>query len=250
MTNKIKTKAVVFDQGNTLILDPFKKTIESQKDKLRGLFENHNITINTQEIIDEWIKSNQKINYPNIGHFLQEEPIIHDALRSLGVSSDIAAILGPELLKEYRIGLKEIIECDPRTLKVKKTLEKLKNKGKRLGVFSDDRIIGLDIVLKYMDIKQYFEYIETSESINIEKPDPRVFEHILNHFKLPENQVTYVGDNPARDIDGAKAKGLNVILYSVDINEYNEDWRDYKAKTKHKPDAVITDFSELVEIVE
>ncbi|MFH0871466.1 MAG: HAD family hydrolase, partial [bacterium] len=160
-----------------------------------------------------------------------------------------AAFLGLELLKEYRTGLKAVIESDPRTQEVRRTLQELKASGKRLGVFSNDRTVSLGMTLSHMGIRPYFEYIEASESIGIEKPDPRVFDHILDHFRLPPHLVTYVGDDPTRDVDGAKARNLNVIFYSVDGSQYGEAWRNYSTTTKYKPDAVIQDFAELLEVI-
>ena len=143
---------------------------------------------------------------------------------------------------------KELIASDPRTKQVKETLGKLKDRGKRLGVFSNDRIVGLGLTLHCMGIQAFFEYIETSESIGIEKPDPRVFDDILDWFRLPPNSITYVGDDPIRDIDAAKRKNLNAVWYSVDPNLYSENWRNYKAPEEFAPDAIITSFAELPEV--
>lgn len=250
-TKKIKTKAIIFDMGNTLILDPFESVINKQAANFERIFKKYDISINKQEIISEWTKSNNNINYPYISHFSQEEPIIQDFLRRLKIPPDIAATLGPELLIEYRIGLKEVIESDGRVEEVRNTLIKLRKMGKKLGVFSNDRIIGLKVILKYMNIEELFEYIYASESIGIEKPHPLVFDHILCHLRLPPHQVTYVGDDPVRDIDAAKARGLNAILYLVEeADKYNTAWRKYDIKPKYKPDAVIKHFLEVLEVIE
>jgi len=246
---KIRTGALVFDQGNTLIMDPFQKVMELEKDEFRKLFADHRISIDTPKVIEAWTRANKEVDYPDIGHFFQEEPIIQEALRHLGIPAEVAAFLGLELLKEYRTGLKAVIESDPRTQEVRRTLQELKASGKRLGVFSNDRAVSLGMVLSHMGIEHLFEYIETSESIGIEKPDLRVFDHLLAHFGLPPHRVAYVGDDPIRDIDPAKAKGLKAILHSVDGALYGEAWRDYSAATKYKPDAVIKDFAELLEII-
>jgi FMN phosphatase YigB (HAD superfamily) len=73
---------------------------------------------------------------------------------------------------------------------------------------------------------------------------------MLEHFQLPSNLVTYVGDDPARDVDAAKNQGLNAILYSVDRDRYSEPWRDYHVAMKNPPDAVIEDLVELLDIIE
>lgn len=62
--------------------------------------------------------------------------------------------------------------------------------------------------------------------------------------------VAYVGDEPIKDIEAAKKQGLKAIQYEVNVDEYNETWRDYQRKSKYTPDAVISSFSELLDIIE
>ncbi len=219
---KIEVTVVVFDQGNTLLMDPFPSVIELQKGRFDEVCQHHGVAVSTSQIAEEWIKSNKGVHYPYVGHFYQEEPIVQRALRRLGVQEDIAAILALELLREYRVGLKKVISSDSRNLEVRSTLQQLRARGKRLGVFSNDRTVGLGLVLSTMRVKSFFQYIETSESLGAEKPDPRVFEHILAHFQVPPHVVAYVGDDPVTDIEGAKKHGFKAIQYMVNSDAYNE----------------------------
>ncbi len=138
----------------------------------------------------------------------------------------------------------------PRTQEVRTTVEELRSRGKRLGVFSNDRTVALGFVLNVMGVRAYFEYVETSESIAIEKPDPRVFEHLVKFFRVQRDRIAYVGDDPIRDIEAAKAQGLRAIQYRVSKEIYHEPWRDYRVKTKWEADTSIDRFSELLEIIE
>jgi HAD superfamily hydrolase (TIGR01549 family) len=247
---KIKATAIVFDQGNTLIMDPFQAVLGLKVKEFGNLLAGYGVSVDAQGMVREWTRANKKVHYPYIGHFFQEEPIVQEALRGLGLAPEVAAPLGLELLREYRAGLKEWIASDPRTQQVKETLAELRNRKKRLGVFSNDRAVNLGVVLCWMGIQPYFEYVETSESVGMEKPDPRVFEGMLDHFQLPAHMVAYVGDDPVRDVDAAKKKDLRAVLYLVDPGSYNEHWRDYSAPVKSEPDAVVRSFAELLEIFE
>lgn len=248
--SKVKAKVIVFDQGNTLLMDPFSSVLAMQKDRFHRLCEIRGVSASSQQIAYQWMKSNKEVNYPHIGHFCQEEPIVQHALRNLNVIEDTAAILGLELLREYRIGLREVIESDPRTQEVQSTLNALRTMGKRLGIFSNDRTVALGFVLNVMRVKEYFSYLETSESLGFEKPDPRVFEHIVHFFGVEPSTVIYVGDDPLRDVEAAKAKGLRAIQYYVDVNRYQESWRDYRTKGRYEADVVIHKFSELLDIIQ
>jgi len=248
--SKIQAIAIVLDQGNTLIMDPFEKVLARKTKAFESLVHRYGITLDIHKLVEGWRRANREVHYPHIGHFLQEEPIIQEALRSLGVVPEVAGFLGLELLREYRDGVREEIDSDPRTGEVEEVLKRLHKRGKRLGVFSNDRILNLGLVLRCMGIQPYFEYIETSESIGFEKPDLRVFEHILNWFQLPSELVAYVGDDPVRDIDGAKRKNLKTVLYSVDRDLYNEGWRNYDAPVQYGPDGIVREFAELLEVFE
>lgn len=172
---KIRVTIIVFDQGNTLLLDPFPSVIESRKDRFSKICHKFGLSISSSLIASEWKKSNKIVDYPFIGHFYQKEPIVQHALRALEIKEDIAAILALELLREYRIGLREVISLDPRTREVKRILQELKARGKKLAVFSNDRAVALGLVLDIIGIKPLFQYIETSESFGVEKPSPLVF---------------------------------------------------------------------------
>lgn len=248
--SRMKATVIILDQGNTLVMDPFLAVIESQQRRFREVCKSYDISVNAFQIAEEWIKSNKKIDYPYIGHFYQEEPIVQDALRKLGVQEGTIATLAPELLLEYRIGLKNVISSDTRTQEVRKTLQELNARGKKLGVFSNDRIAGLGLTLSVMGVKSLFQYAETSESIGIEKPDPRVFEHIIAHFHIKPELLVYVGDDPIRDIEPAKKMGFKTIRYKVNIDTYNELWRDYRIRPELEPDATIEHFSELLDVIQ
>lgn len=246
---KVEATVIVFDQGNTLLMEPFYNVIKRRENRFNDLCSNYGLSITSRQLIDEWAVANKEVDYPYIAHFYQEEPTVQLALRKLGVPETIAALLALALLREYRIGLKELISTDPRTYEVKNTLQKLNSKGKMLGVFSNDRIVGLNFVLDAMGVKSFFKYVETSESIGVEKPDPQVFQHMLGYFRQSPEFVVYVGDDPIRDIDGAKSQGLKAIKYCVDVDQLSEPWRNYKTKPRFKPDAVIDHFSQLIDVV-
>jgi len=270
---KVKADVIVFDQGNTLILDPFLAVMELQKGRFQEVCQNYAISVSVSSLCEEWIKANKQVDYPYIGHFCQEEPIIHASFKLLASSCEFrgqetgscriqnessqlaipegsAPFLALDLLKEYRSGLCKVIMADPRTQEVKDTLQKLAYRGKKLGIFSNDRTVGLGLVLNAMEIRSLFQYIETSESIGAEKPDPRVFQHMLAYFQTDPQNIVYIGDDPIRDIDAAKEQGLKAIQYKVDAGKYTEPWRDYTISGCNPPDAIIDHFSKILYILE
>lgn len=51
-----------------------------------------------------------------------------------------------------------------------------------------------------------------SGAVNIEKPDPRIFDFALEILELPPEGIWYVGDTPGFDVTGARRAGLRPIL--------------------------------------
>ncbi len=56
----------------------------------------------------------------------------------------------------------------------------------------------------------HFDVIVTSERARALKPDPRIFQTLLDRLGVPPAAVLYVGDNPLPDVLGARRAGLRV----------------------------------------
>jgi 2-haloalkanoic acid dehalogenase type II len=89
------------------------------------------------------------------------------------------------------------------------TLEELKRKGYRLGMISnagDDA--DVQALVDKASLRSYFDYILTSASLGIRKPNPQIFQIGLDHWKLPSERVVMVGDTLGADILGAQLCGM------------------------------------------
>jgi 2-haloalkanoic acid dehalogenase type II len=56
-----------------------------------------------------------------------------------------------------------------------------------------------------------FDLVVTSEGAGAWKPDPRIFQVLLEGLGLPPGAVVYVGDNPLPDVLGARRAGLRAV---------------------------------------
>lgn len=246
--NKISADVVIFDQGNTLVLDPFLPILSNIEAPIASLLKEYKLSISSDEIVAAWKIANRIVNYPHISHFLQEEPIVFAALNKLHIPLSIRYIFSLGLLKLYREALKKHISINPENQKIQNVLHILKQNGKKLGVFSDDRDIDLKTNMELMRINHYFDYIKSSEELGIEKPDIGVFENIQQSFHVPSSKIVHIGDNLKLDIEAAKEFGFQAIWYKQS-SKYQESWRDYKADISVKPDAITSDLSEVLEII-
>lgn len=87
------------------------------------------------------------------------------------------------------------------------TLETLRQRGLRLGVVSnwDERLPRL---LERLGLAPFFDVVVTSSSVGVEKPNPRIFRHCLEHLGVEPEHALHVGDAPIDDVEGAMAAGM------------------------------------------
>jgi HAD superfamily hydrolase (TIGR01549 family) len=245
---KLKVDVVVFDYGNTLILDPFDKIMLLKGEEFQKAIEGFGYAFERKDIVRKWSEANLEVEYPFISHFSQEIPIIIHALKKLGVRKYERKI-AKKLLEIYRDGFKIILKRDKRLDKVKKILQELKDRGKRILVFTNDRKETARSVFEWSGLINYIERLIVSEAIGIEKPDLRVFEYVTNVSKCPKERIVYVGDDPKKDIEPSKAFGMKAI-WLKNPESLSSPWRDYRAKIKQNPDFIISNLSEILNIIE
>jgi HAD superfamily hydrolase (TIGR01549 family) len=86
------------------------------------------------------------------------------------------------------------------------TLAELRRRGYRLGVVSnaDGRVEAL---LEEVGLGGHFECV-----LDVEKPDPRIFQLACERMGVPPADAAYVGDLYEIDVVGARAAGLRAFL--------------------------------------
>ncbi|MGF1471562.1 MAG: HAD family hydrolase [Rubrobacteraceae bacterium] len=92
-----------------------------------------------------------------------------------------------------------------------RVLEELRSMGLGLYVVSNWDIL-LEDVLEDLGWTRYFDGIIVSAAIGIEKPDPGIFEEALRVSGERRGRVLHVGNDPAADVTGAVAGGIDVVL--------------------------------------
>ncbi len=245
---QISVKYVLWDYGNTLMLDPFPKVLEKVAPKCAKELEKSGHHASAKNFIAAWKDANSRINYIHCTHFAQEEPIVAEALKSLGVPPQDIMPLAPKILSIYRKGLEAHIKKEPRNNEIREVLGWIEKSGFKQGLFSDDRFWDLRASICWMGIDRFFLGIVVSDEIGIEKPDPRVFDRLLELLGAEPKDCVYIGDNPLRDVGCAKKKGMQAILFRRPKEE-SEPWRDYGIKPEHSPDAIISSMAELKNIL-
>ncbi len=241
--------AVIFDYGNTLVLDPFDDILRLKARDLQKALKEFDYEVMRKDIIKGWSTANEEVNYPYISHFAQEKPIVNRALEEIGVKESDMTELSKKFFSIYKDGYDKVYRSNPRKQEIKDTLGYLKEKKKKLGIFSNGRLSDVNKAMELYEVHDLFDFIFSSGAIYFEKPDPIVFRTIINNADEIPSKIMYVGDDMVRDIEPAKKAGMKAALF-IPPPEYRKakPWRTYE-KVKIKPDVVITKISQLKDIV-
>jgi putative hydrolase of the HAD superfamily len=113
------------------------------------------------------------------------------------------------------------------------TLEILHTLAQRfvLGVISNG-----NASVHHIGVGHLFQFVHSAEEAGVAKPHPVIFQQALAKAGIPPQQAVYVGDDPVRDIQGAKEAGLRTVWF----NPRQQEWTGEQA-----PDATITHLAEL-----
>jgi len=233
---------ILFDYGNTLLLDPFVSILRTKANEAIQVIEAEGMKLERKELIRAWIQANNETDYPYISHFYQEEKIIQNLLKELKIPQK--SILVNKLLRIYRDGFRESIVTDKESERTRQLLLSLKSMGLRLGVLSNERKRFLKIGLSYLCIDDILDFALSSEELGIEKPKVEFYQTALAMLHLIPEKTLYVGDDPSRDIMPAARAGLKTVL-CLQPRKYSTPWRDYDCQKTVKADFTINKLSEL-----
>lgn len=89
----------------------------------------------------------------------------------------------------------------------------LKEKGYTIGVGTD---MTIDYQLKKLEalrLLPYFDFIVSSEEVNVEKPHPKLFACCAEKAGAAMENCLFIGDSLKKDVLGARAAGMQALWY-------------------------------------
>ena len=133
---------------------------------------------------------------------------IAKTLKSLGLYSEEKV----ELIASKRLAaLGDTFDAIPDD--TMKLLEELKKRGVRIGLitntFSDERDLIRDSKLF-----PFFDAVRISYEEGIQKPDPRLYQSIMDEFGVTADQCLFVGDGGSRELFAARDIGMKAVQAS------------------------------------
>jgi HAD superfamily hydrolase (TIGR01549 family) len=122
------------------------------------------------------------------------------------------------------------------------TLAALRDQGYRVGLISNT-IWPAELHLEDLEeigVLPYLEHLSFSGELGVWKPNPQIFQHVLEALDATPDLAVFVGDSPREDILGAQAVGMRAVWVRSPEFPLGEV----------QPDAIITTIPELLPILE
>ena len=134
---------------------------------------------------------------------------------------------------EYFLIARNQVEFFPEVIPALETLVEDKY---QLGVITNG-----NAEIHRMPIAHLFSFAHSSAAAGVAKPDPLIFHQALQMAGVEAHEMVYVGDDPEKDIIGASNAGFRTIWFNPS---------GLQPHTTIKPDAVMTNFSELARLIQ
>tara|TARA_Y100001970_G_scaffold250037_1_gene321314 strand:- start:2239 stop:2943 length:705 start_codon:yes stop_codon:yes gene_type:complete len=87
--------------------------------------------------------------------------------------------------------------------------------------------------LEIIGIGHFFDYVFSAEDLKTLKPDPVMFEAVIEKTGLRANEICHIGDHPINDVKASKDFGMNPIWFNsenldfpiqgIEVDEFS-DW--------------------------
>ncbi|RPJ27161.1 MAG: HAD family hydrolase [Chloroflexi bacterium] len=128
---------------------------------------------------------------------------------------------------------------------VKPTIIELSQRGYTLGIIANTLSkTEIPLWLKTDGLAQYFKSVILSSNFGRRKPDPYIYLEAARVAGIDPAKCAYVGDNPSRDITGARQAGYGMVIILLERETLEKE----APSRKNKPDGIIGQFSELLNL--
>lgn len=166
--------------------------------------------------------------------FEEGKPAIDAYLAAVGRESEKTACL--EVYREHtpEIKLRE---------GAAELLTALKSKGVKIGIITDGRVSGQEKKLAALGLYDMADDIIITDSlggVQFRKPNDISFRIMQNRWRIPFEQLIYIGDNPAKDFQAPNQLGMKAVWFKTENGLYSN-----QTKYLHNGILKITQLKEI-----
>lgn len=149
------------------------------------------------------------------------------------------APLGVELTYQFRqsMGRRVVVE------RGKEVIQELHRRGYILGIISN--VISSQEIPDWLEadgLAPYFKSVVLSSVLGRRKPDPFIYQEAARLAGVDPAHCAYVGDNPNRDVAGARQAGFGLVILMITPDKVTEK----TIPGENQPDLIIPEFHQLL----
>ncbi|MDA8169858.1 MAG: HAD family hydrolase [Nitrospiraceae bacterium] len=108
----------------------------------------------------------------------------------------------------------------------------------KIAIISDAQWVFTEPEMEMLGLTRFFRTALLSSRFGYKKPDTRLFHTAMSRLWVKPEDSVYIGDNPEKDLVGAKKAGMKFIMFRGGGGPFD-----------FKPDARFSDYSELEGVV-
>ncbi len=208
-------KAVIFDLDGTLV------------DAYRAIEKSLNFTL--QSLGYKKVSYDQVRRAVGLGdkHFIAQFVKAADTAKGLALYR-----------KHHQVSLQRYVTLKPQ---VRKILSSLQGRGIKLAIASNRPTKFSQVLIRHLDLEQYFDLIVCADQKHELKPEPYLLKKALKRFKIKPQEALYVGDM-VYDVEAGK----NAKVKSIAILGGSCSRKELAALNPYK---IITKLKQLLKII-
>ncbi|MCL4381170.1 HAD family hydrolase [Candidatus Marsarchaeota archaeon] len=198
-------KVIVFDGQGTLF------SSLPKNEKIRNILKSEGYEMKLEEInkalplsksIANLLHSKNLIKLDDAGYLLENEI----RLMLLGFANN-------EAMKLAKIINEKWTQAGKRTPypEIEKVLKSLKHKYK-IGLLTAGSILSYNQTLEETGLSKYFSFVVGEDTINVPKPNPKAYAHVIEEAGCRANEILFVGDDFTNDYEGPTRSGMKAVL--------------------------------------
>ena len=156
--------------------------------------------------------------HPHIAHSVTDVRIkcLELGLKTAGYS-DLDALRLADQGFAVALKARQEVEYFPHTWAA---LDELKAQGYLMGAITNG---NADI--NKVGLQGHFDFQFSAHDAGVVKPDPLIYQQMLNYIQLPAHSVIHIGDNPIADVLGAQQLGMSTIWVNVITQTWQHDFK-------------------------
>jgi putative hydrolase of the HAD superfamily len=114
----------------------------------------------------------------------------------------------------------------------------------RLGAISNG-----NASVEHVGLGDFIEHAISASEVMVAKPDPQIFQHLAQRFRVRPEEILYVGDHPHYDVVGSIDAGYHAVWINRDGQSWPDDLPEplHQVSDLHQLEALLDDAGLVAE---